>query len=145
MDSQLPTRSALKSQAKRLRASLADQGNHITHAQSLEAIARHYGMRDWNTLHATATKSPRTPVLSWQIGQPVAGHYLGQPFDGHIKSVTKAGAGYWRLCVVFNQAVDVVASKQFSNMRRQVNCRVDANGRSPHKTSNGHPQIVFDT
>ena len=52
MDSPIPSRTALKSRAKRLRATLSEQGKTISHAQSLEAIAPTYGARDWNTLNA---------------------------------------------------------------------------------------------
>ena len=50
----LPDLAALKAQAKRLRTTLASEGNFISHSEALEFIARQYGYRDWNTLHAAA-------------------------------------------------------------------------------------------
>ncbi|WP_373356497.1 glyoxalase superfamily protein [Pseudoroseicyclus sp. CXY001] len=41
-----------KPMAKALRAALAEQGTRISHAQSLELVARQFGLADWNTLAA---------------------------------------------------------------------------------------------
>lgn len=38
-----------KAQAKALRAALQAQGTAISHALSLEMIAKQHGARDWNT------------------------------------------------------------------------------------------------
>lgn len=145
MDISIPTRTALKTQAKRLRASLGEQGKLITHAQSLEAIAQQYGMRDWNTLHAAAPAQRVPHAKAWQTGHRISGMYLGHPFTGKIKSVTQIAQGFWKLTVLFDTPIDVVQSEQFSNLRRQVNCTVGPDGQSVQKTSNGHPQIVIET
>ena len=60
MDTQIPSRTALKSQAKRLRASLGTQGKTISHGQSLEMIAQQYGHHDWNTINAIAPEDMRS-------------------------------------------------------------------------------------
>ncbi len=49
---QLPTLDALKSQAKRLRTELAHAGTELGHSRALELMAKQYGYKDWNTLHA---------------------------------------------------------------------------------------------
>ena len=145
MDTQIPTRTALKSQAKRLRTTLADQGKTISHGQSLKAIARQYGHRDWNTINAVAPQDVRLNQLDWNVGQIVSGRYLGHRFDGRIKSASSTTSGHWALTLVFNDAIDVVESEHFSNMRRQINCTVGPDGRTARKTSDGQPQLVLDS
>lgn len=41
-----------KTMAKALRAALAERSIDITHADSLELVARQFGLKDWNTLSA---------------------------------------------------------------------------------------------
>jgi hypothetical protein len=65
MDSPIPSRTTLKSRAKRLCATLSEQGKTISHAQSLEAIAQTYGARDWNTLNARSFDETRTNHRDW--------------------------------------------------------------------------------
>lgn len=145
MDTTIPSRTALKSQAKRLRASLGTQGKTISHGQSLEMIAQQYGHRDWNTINAIAPEDMRSNQLEWRVGQLVSGLYLGHRFKGEVKSASSTSSGHWMLTLVFDEAVDVVASEHFSNYRRQVNCTVGPDGRTARKTSDGQPQIVMDT
>lgn len=136
----LPARDALKAQAKRLRSSLADQGNPISHSTALETIASQWGFRDWNTLSAAAENA--TPV--WQVGQAVTGRYLGHDFTGRLKSVREASGGHWHLTLVFDQPIDVVASDRFSALRRQVNATVNARGVTHQKTSDGQPHLMLN-
>jgi hypothetical protein len=145
MDTPIPTRTALKSQAKRLRATLGEQGKIISHGQSLEAIAQQYGLRDWNTLHAMAPEEIRSNQLEWNVGQIVSGRYLGHRFQGRVKSASQATSGHWSLTLVFNEAIDVVESQHFSNFRRQVNCTVGPDGRTARKTSDGQAQLTLDS
>lgn len=135
----IPTRDALKAQAKRLRADLALRGQSITHAQALETIAHQWGARDWNTLVAQA--AGHHP--GYAPGQRVRGTYLGHPFTGQIKAARQAASGYWSLTLRFDEAIDVVTSDKFSSFRRQVNTTVNAEGRSPQKTSDGQPHVVL--
>jgi len=141
MDIPLPSRTALKAQAKRLRAALAENGTQCTHAQALEAIAQQWGARDWNTLHARAGSDPQP---AYRPGQHVTGRYLGMRFAGHIKSASRVGSDQHRLTLRFDAPVDVVRSARFSSLRQQVNCVVSASGRSARKTSDGMPHIVLD-
>ena len=145
MDSPIPSRTALKSQAKRLRATLSEQGKTISHGQSLEAIAQTYGARDWNTLNAQSFDEARKNHRDWQVGQRVSGQYLGHGFTGVIKAARSIGSTHWALTLVFDAAVDVVESAHFSNLRRQVNCTVGPDGRSSAKTSNGQAQVVLES
>lgn len=136
----LPARDALKAQAKRLRSSLAQQGNPISHAAALETLATQWGFRDWNTLSAAADSA--API--WQVGQAVAGRYLGHAFTGRLKSVREASGGHWHLTVVFDRPIDVVASDRFSALRRQVSATVNARGVTHQKTSDGQPHLVLN-
>lgn len=134
----IPTRDALKAQARRLRGTLADQGTPVSHATALETIARQWGFRDWNTLAAAAGSAP-----TWQVGQKVAGHYLGHAFTARLKSVHEAAGGHWHLTLVFDQPIDVVTSDRFSALRRQVNATINARGVTHEKTSDGQPHLVL--
>lgn len=134
-----PPVAELKAQAKRLRAAMQDAGNPLTHAQALETIARQHGHRDWNTAHAAAAfENP----ARWRVGQMVRGRYLGQPFTGRIKALSETASGHWRMTLVFDTAVDVVTSPHFSNLRRQVNGVINAQGASAEKTSDGTPHLL---
>jgi len=139
MTTQIPSTDVLKSQAKRLRADLASQGKPVSHAATLEMVAHQWGARDWNTLSAQAS----APAHGWTPGDRVSGNYLGQPFKGIVKAAKLSGSGMWSLTLRFDEAVDVVTSPLFSNLRRQVNAVVGANGISPRKTSDGQPHLVL--
>lgn len=141
MDIPLPSRAALKAQAKRLRASFTDAGTPCTHAQALEAVAKQWGARNWNTLHARASDGPHP---AYTPGQRVTGRYLGHRFAGHIKAASRIGDTQHRLTLRFESPIDVVTSAHFSNRRQQVNCVVDATGRSARKTSDGQPHVVIE-
>lgn len=64
---------ALKAQAKNLRAALSDQGIAMTLGQAQEAIAKQYGIANWDTLSALLGRKPnpaREPVLADLPGMP---------------------------------------------------------------------------
>ena len=140
MDTPLPTRTTLKAQAKRLRTTLTAAGTACTHAQALEAIAHQWGARDWNTLSARA---PGSEIPGFRTGQRLSGHYLGHPFTGTIKAVRAMALDRHALTLRFDEPIDVVTSSRFSAFRRQVNCVVNAQGRSAQKTSDGQPHVVL--
>lgn len=137
----LPTRNALKVQAKRLRSTLADKGTAIPHAAALEAIAHQWGYRDWNTLSASLGNAP---APQWQVGQTTSGRYLGHAFNARIKAVRQSSGGHTHLTLVFETPIDVVSSDKFSSYRRQVNCVVNDQGQTHQKTSDGQPHVVLD-
>ena len=140
MDIPLPSRAALKAQAKRLRDALADAGTAITHAQALESIAHQWGARDWNTLSARAQDNPQH---AYRPGQRVTGRYLGHRFAATVKSARLMPGGRHALTLRFDDAVDVVKSVHFSAWRKQVNCVVDRTGRTQRTTSDGKPHVVI--
>ena len=136
----LPTRDALKAQAKRLRSTLNDRGMPVTHSNALETVAKQWGYRDWNSLSAAAG-TDATP--RWQVGQTVSGRYLGHDFTARLKSVRESSGGYWHLTLVFDRPIDVVSSDRFSALRRQVSATVNAQGVTVEKTSDGQPHLVL--
>ncbi|WP_299628309.1 glyoxalase superfamily protein [uncultured Tateyamaria sp.] len=141
MDIPLPSRAALKAQAKRLRAALAASGTPCSHAQALEAVAHQWGARDWNTLSARAHDSGQH---SYTPGQRIKGRYLGHRFVGHVKAARQMAKGRHALTLRFDAPVDVVTSRHFSAYRQQVNCVVEANGTTLRATSDGQPHVVID-
>lgn len=131
----------LKTQAKSLRQALSGSGQTVSHAQSLELLAKQLGHRDWNTLHASIGNAPDHP---FQLGQAVQGHYLGHAFTGQIKQVSALHDGsHYRLTLRFDEAVDVIPFAGMSNFRRQVNATVNRNGVTAEKTSDGTPHLVL--
>ncbi len=136
---QIPSRDVLKAQAKRLRADMKTNGTEMTHAAALETVAHQWGMRDWNTLAAKAGANE----IHWHPGQRATGRYLGHPFTGVIKAARLASSGFWSLTVRLDEAVDVVESELFTSLRQQINTTVNADGKSPQKTSNGQPHMMI--
>lgn len=141
MDFPLPSRAALKAQARRLRTTLTDAGTPCSHAQALEAVAHQWGARDWNTLSARAQD---TPHRTYAPGQRVTGRYLGHRFAGEVRSARIMPNGRHALTLRFQEPIDVVASQHFSALRQQVDCVVDAGGRTHQTTSDGQPHVVID-
>lgn len=138
----LPSIDSLKQQAKRLRQAFEEKGQSLNHSAALEMIARQYGFRDWNTLHARiGNRRTDCPVA---VGDRVDGAYLGQPFSGRVLSVAMLGAeDRYRVTIDFDDPVDVVTFDSFSAFRKRVNCIIDSDGVSPQKTSNGQPHMVM--
>lgn len=134
----LPPLPALKAQAKRLRSSLAHDGDFISHSEALEYIARQHGCRDWNTLSAKAkAQAPR----GLQIGDAVHGRYLGQPFRGRVLALTLLPGARRRVTLDLDQPVDAVRFASFSNWRKRIQGVLGPDGRSAERLSNGAPQL----
>lgn len=135
------TTTDLKTEARQYRATELEAGRPVSHAQSLEMVARFHGFRDWNTASGIlpVTRSP-----AFAISQRISGTYLKQPFEGTIISVTSLGAGdMFRLTVQFDEPVDVVAFDSFSAFRQRVQAVVTREGVSPNRTSDGEPHMVI--
>ena len=133
----LPSLDELKAQAKRLRAALTETGRPLSHSQSLEAVARQRGYRDWNTLHAAAGNRP--PAL--RLGQTVGGVYLGQPFRAEIVGLNALGGGRLRLTLDLEEAVDVVTFDSFSAFRSRLRATIGPDGTTAEKTSDCQPHL----
>jgi hypothetical protein len=134
-----PSIESLKQQAKRLRAGLAEDGGFISHSESLELIARQYGFRDWNTLHAAAGNRPA--ITRFQLGTRVKGRYLGQAFTGEIVALQAMPPDHLRVSLHFDEPVDVVKFDSFSAYRQRVSALINRDGVSAEKTSDGAPQL----
>ena len=136
----LPSLDALKQQAKRLRAGLDEDGDFLTHSESLELIAKQHGFRDWNTLHAALGNRP--PVKRFELGGRVKGRYLGQPFTGEIVALRSMPPDHMRIVLHFDEPVDVVTFDSFSAYRSRVSALINREGVTAEKTSNGLPQMI---
>ena len=138
----LPTLDALKSQAKRLRSELAQSGTELGHSRALELMAKQYGFKDWNTLHAAVGNRPQpAPVM---LGQRLSGRYLNQPFEGEVIGVqAMAEPGRFRVTLMFDEPVDVVTFDGLSNFRQRVSGVIDRKGVTAEKTSDGTPHLVL--
>lgn len=140
--SPLPSLDGLKTQARRLRASLAENGTQIAHSKSLELLAHQYGYADWNTLHAAVGNQP--PACPVAVGDRVRGRYLGQPFDGTVLGVqAHTASDRYRVTMDFDAPVDVVTFESFSAYRKRVSCTIDSTGRTVEATSDGTPHMVL--
>jgi hypothetical protein len=134
----IPTLAVLKSQAKSLRASLGATGHVISHAQSLELIAKQHGVRDWNTLHAAAGTAPLI-----QLGQQISGRYLGQAFRGEVIRASNIDHGLRsQITVRFDTPVNVSKFDSMVVERRQVTATIDQSGVTVEKTSDGTPHMA---
>ncbi len=137
----LPSVEGLKAEAKRLRTALADAGTPITHSQSLEALARQHGFRDWNTIHAVAGNRP--PGLPVTVGQAISGTYLGQAFNGTVHTLSALSDGRFRITIDLDSPIDVVEFESFSSFRRRIRATIQPNGATVERTSNGRPHMVL--
>ncbi|NNF78150.1 MAG: hypothetical protein HKN05_08990 [Rhizobiales bacterium] len=140
---QLPGLDALKSQAKRLRSELALSGTQLGHSRALELMAKQYGYKDWNTLHAAVGNRPQpAPVV---LGQRLSGRYLNQPFDGEVIGVqAMAEPDRFRVTLMFDVPVDVVTFEGLNNFRQRVSGVIDRKGVTAEKTSDGNPHLVLN-
>ncbi|KFE36307.1 glyoxalase superfamily protein [Thioclava atlantica] len=138
MSAPLPTLTEAKAAAKRLRAEQRAQGVEISHAKALERIAHRLGFRDWNACHAAI--ADRTPD-AFTPGARVRGRYLTQPFTATVRNAQNLGAGWFRIELDLDAAVDVVTSAHFSNFRKRVRGDVGPDGHSRERTSDGTPHL----
>nr|WP_321510727.1 glyoxalase superfamily protein [uncultured Celeribacter sp.] len=136
-----PSIEAIKTQAKALRQALQAQGTAVSHAQSLELVARQHGARDWNTLHARLIQRNAPPELA--LGDRVTGQYLGQTYRGKVVSLS-GPATHRKVEIALDQPVDTVRFDSFSNWRHRIRGTVGEDGRSARKTSDGTPHLTIE-
>ncbi|WHZ33371.1 glyoxalase superfamily protein [Sagittula sp. MA-2] len=136
-----PTLDTFKAEAKALRQALRAEGKVVSHAQSLELVARRHGARDWNTLHARLRQ--RSTPLPLAVGAKVSGRYLGQAYSGKILAVS-GRAERRQVEIALDQPIDTVRFDSFSNWRHRIRGTLDKDGRSPETTSDGTPVLTVD-
>ena len=136
----LPSLDAAKAQARYLRKDLAAQGRDMSHSAALELVAKSYGLKDWNTLHAAIGNEPRAPV---HLGQIVPGQYLGQAFLAEVIGLQAMPDGQYEVTLALEKAVDVVTFASFSNFRSRIRKTIGCDGRSADKTSGGVPHLIL--
>lgn len=141
MNTHLPSAAQAKDQARRLRRKMADDGETIGHAASLETVAHQHGFRDWNTMIAAIGNGP---PMGWAIGDTVSGTYLSHPFVGNVVNCSQVKPGWFRLELHLDEAVDVVQSDSFSNLRRRIHGVVGPKGHSAEHTSDGRAHLQID-
>ncbi len=129
---------AAKAAANRLRTDRADRGEPISHAQSLERIAKTSGFRDWNTMAAAIGQN------GWNAGDRVTGRYLSHAFAGRIVTATTPENGWQSVEIALDHPIDVVTSEKFSNNRSRLFGAVGPKGHSNERTSDGLPQLIID-
>ncbi|MEC9347616.1 MAG: glyoxalase superfamily protein [Pseudomonadota bacterium] len=143
-------RPELKRQATRLRETLRAQGQNVSHAKALEAVARQHGYRDWNTASALAPEEgapapvvppPRRNAMTYYPGERIHGEYMGQRFEGEVKSAEIIGGRLWRIGIRLDAAIDVVTFDSFSAFRKHVFATVDEDGLSHGRRSDGTPHM----
>ncbi len=138
----LPSLDALKAQAKALRTALGNTGHTITHAASLELLAKQLGHRDWNTLHAAAGNAS-APVVN--LGQHITGLYLGHTFAGTVISIRDITHGTrYQIAVRFDVPVNVSKFDSMVVERRQVTATINRDGQTTEKTSDGTPHMMIN-
>ncbi|RYG89896.1 hypothetical protein EU803_14830 [Loktanella sp. IMCC34160] len=137
-----PSLETVKAQAKALRQALEAKGTAVSHAQSLELIARQHGARDWNTLHARLGHCNAPTNLA--VGTKVTGHYLGQRYNGEIVSIS-GPVGHRHVEIALDQPVDAIQFESFSNWRHRIRGTLGKDGRSTRRTSNGTPHLAVET
>lgn len=138
MTTQLPTAAQAKDQAKRLREKLASEGTPMGHAKSLEHVAHDHGFRDWNALSAAINAGPQN---TWGPGDRVTGTYLSQPFTAQVVASVMQSPGWVQLDLQLDEAIDVVTSEGFSNLRRRIRGVVGPKGHSVERTSDGRAHL----
>lgn len=130
-----------KAQAAEYRQNQQAKGQHLSHAQSLEAIAKQHGFRTWAALRVRLIDHAPN---GWIPGATISGHYLGQRFLGTLHQVTQASPGWYRLSIALDQPIDVVTFDSFSNHRSRLQAVVGDKGYTKEATSNGAPVMVVD-
>lgn len=136
----VPSRDALKAQARRLRAALGADGLELGHGRALELVAHQHGFKDWNTACAAAERPPPAGPVS--LGARVRGRYLSQAFRGRVLALRSLGeSGWFRVTFDFDEPVDVVTFASFSAFRRRVTCTIDRSGKTAERTSDGRPHL----
>lgn len=141
MRQDLPALQEAKQQARELRAESKALGEHIGHAQSLEKVAKQYGYRDWNAMHARIRD---LPPARWRVGARITGAYLSQRFSATVRSIESRTPGWFAVELDLDDPVDVVRFEGFSNLRKRVRGVVGPQGHSRERTSDGEPHLSLD-
>ena len=141
MTRDLPTLEEAKRQARQIRAEATNAGENIGHAHALERVAKRYGCRDWNTLHAAIKDAPPE---NWRVGARVKGEYLSQPFSARVVAIEKRQPGWFAIELDLDDPIDVVRFDSFSNLRKRIKAVVGPKGHSFERTSDGAPHLRLD-
>lgn len=142
-----------KTRAKRLRATLAEQGHTISHSESLEAIAKTEGYRDWNTysalfktvseeLSARTNEHMQYPL---HVGDTISGTFRGIRFAGRLLKLEETiTPGVWRAKLHFETPVKLPAHDALNLTRQRVSCMLNASGVSVNLKGKPDGHITLD-
>lgn len=135
-----------KGRAKRLRSYLAELDISLTHAHSLEAIAKEDGFRDWNTYaanpplgmaendvpaRATQRDNQMASRLKFHVGDRIKGQYRGALYAGTILGLEKTDGGpVWRIKIQFDDPVQIGKSTALNLTRQRIRSMINADGES---------------
>ncbi|WP_417462195.1 glyoxalase superfamily protein [Kordiimonas sp.] len=135
-----------KGRAKRLRSYLAELDISLTHAHSLEAIAKEDGFRDWNTYvanppvgmaendvpaRAAQRDNQMVPRLKFHVGDRIKGRYRGASYAGTILGLEKTDGGpVWRIKIQFDEPVRIGQSEVLNLTRQRIRSMINADGNS---------------
>lgn len=141
----LPSLEVVKRHAKRLRAALEETTVTLSHAESLEMIARQWGFSDWNTLCAMIKKQNSPSRL--KIGDDISGEYLGQVFHAMIVDlVPLADEEIYIITLAFDKPLTVSNAHTNENLQNRITCTIGPGGKTVEKQACGAPvlQIHFE-
>lgn len=142
-----------KNRAKRLRTYLVDCGYKLGHSESLEAIARSEGYRDWNTycaLFKAAASEISDPIHThlqypFHVGDTLRGLYRGVRFQGTLLGLEQTiTSGVWRVKMHFDAPVHLPAPTGLSLTRQRINCMLNIEGLSVNLKGTPDGHITLD-
>lgn len=117
---------------------MSELGHILSHAQSLEAISKEEGCRDWNTLSARLRQQDahagQTPPI--QVGQRVTGIYRDSVFEGTVLGIERTDGSakqlcpVWRIKLQFDEPVEIGKSPNLPMKRQRVRAMIASDGRS---------------
>lgn len=142
-----------KARAKRLRSYLTEKGHAISHSESLEAIAKTEGHRDWNTYSAlfkTVSDELKSPEQMKQhyplhVGDTVKGTYRGASFRGTLLGLEETiTGGVWRAKIHFDAPVNIPGPEMLKLTRQRINCMLNSDGCSVNLKGTPDGQMAID-
>ncbi len=142
-----------KNRAKRLRSYLDGSGHSISHSESLEAIARSEGYRDWNTYSALfktvageiSNSSHTKQQYPFHVGDKITGTFRGVRFQGTLLGLEETiTSGVWRIKMHFDTPVKLPSHEALNLTRQRINCMLNVKGASVNLKGSPDGHIKLD-
>lgn len=93
------------------------------------------------TLTLCARRLITNGLAQWRVGDAVSGAYLSQHFTAQVFAATLVKPGWYRLELDLDEAIDVVTSDGFPNLRKRVRSVVGPKHYSEERTSDGQADL----